>query len=175
MADRSWTLTVSYVNGVATITDPEGGSGDETIFRNESDEITFQPGTGVRAVTALVINRPVPLPEGVTVAQILDGPDCVVTDSDSLAATAQEVDVAYCIHFTDSNGVARSTDPQLINRPTLRPPSEMTPMARPARSQPGNTRVKPSAPAAPPATAKPGKPGAGAPPAGGKPTPGKTR
>lgn len=175
MADKSWTLTVSYVNGVATITDPNGGSGDETIFRNESDEITFQPGTGVRAVTALVVNRPVPLPDGVTLTQILDSGDCVVTDTDSLTAAAQEVDVAYCIHFTDSNGVARSTDPQLINMPTLRPPPELTPMARPARSQAGSTRVKPSAPANPPATAKPGKPGAGSPPAGGKSTPGKRR
>lgn len=121
MPDRSWTLTVSYVNGVASITDPNGGTGDETIFRGESDQVTFQPGTGVRAVTAFVINSPVPLPVGVTITQQTSESTLVVLDTNSLAETAAEVDVSYCISFTDSSGISRSTDPQLVNKPTIRP------------------------------------------------------
>ena len=129
MPDKSWTLTVSYVNRVASITDPNGGNGTETIFVNETDQVTFQPGTGVQAVTAFVVNSPIPLPTGVTVTQSLQGTSCVVLDADTLASTAAEVDVDYCIQFTDSNGIRRSTDPQLINKPTVRP-GMLTPMAR---------------------------------------------
>jgi hypothetical protein len=130
MADKYWTLTVSYVNGVASITDGNGGTGDETIFANEEDQATFQPGTGVKAVTAFRITSPIPLPRGVTVTQTLDGNDCVVLDANRLESTANQVDVKYCIHFTDSNGVDRTTDPQLINKPTTRPPTMLAPKAK---------------------------------------------
>lgn len=129
MPDKSWTLTVSYVNRVATITDPNGGNGDETIFVNEVDQVTFQPGTGVQAVTAFVVNSPIPLPTGVTITQSTQGNTCIVLDADTLATTAQEVDLDYCIQFTDSNGIRRSTDPQLINKPTVRP-GMLMPMAQ---------------------------------------------
>lgn len=155
MPDKSWTLTVSYVNGVASITDPNGGTGDETIFRGESDQVTFQPGTGVRAVTAFVINSPVPLPTGVTITQQTSGSSLVILDTNSLVATADEVDVSYCISFTDSSGVARSTDPQLVNKPTVRPdalaarrralkmlkPMPRKPAAKPAAARAGAIKL----------------------------------
>jgi hypothetical protein len=195
MGNRSWTLTVAYdaATGKATITDPNGGTGDETIFRGETDTVTFQAGDGVRAVTALVVTSPSPLPTGVSVTQTTSGSSCVVTDSDTLVDTAAEVDVVYCINFTDSTGIARSTDPKLINMPTAR--IELMPMASmarmgsarpaaikpaaiksvsikpaPARSAPAKPAAKPAAAKAAPGRAAPARPNAApAKPASGKP------
>jgi hypothetical protein len=121
MPNRTWTMTVNYRNGVVTLTDSDGSPIDKTIYRTETDTITFQPGPGVRSVTALSITSPCPLPAGVSVTWTQSGNDLVVTDVDSLASDALEVDVVYCVQFIDSNGNSVTSDPKLINMPTLRP------------------------------------------------------
>ena len=74
------------------------------------------------------------------------------------------MDIVYCISFTDSDGVARTTDPQLINKPTPRPPTVLQPMAR----KPVAAAVKPSVPAHAPKAA-PVRPTAPSTGAGNKP------
>lgn len=121
MTDQAWTMTVNYRNGVVTLTDENGLPIDKTIYRTETDTITFEPGFGVRSVTALSISSPSPLPSGVSVSWDQVGNELVVTDIDSLASDALEVDVVYCVQFIDSNGNSVTSDPKLINLPTLRP------------------------------------------------------
>jgi len=121
MTDRSWTLTVNYSDGVVSLTAPNGEPVDKTIYRTESDTITFQPGTGVRSVASLTITSPCPLPAGVSVTQVTRGTNLIVTDIDNLASDASEVDVIYCINIIDSNGNSIASDPKLINMPILRP------------------------------------------------------
>jgi hypothetical protein len=120
MTNPNWSFTVSYVNNVISIKDPNGNSADETVFRGETGTLTFQPGSGVRAVTGINITSPATLPEGVSVTWTQRGTNLVVTDIDSLAATDSEVDVSYCVEFTDSNGNAVTSDPMLVNKPSLR-------------------------------------------------------
>jgi hypothetical protein len=121
MTDRSWTLTVNYINGVVSITGENGEPVDKTIYRTETDTITFQAGTGVRSVASLTITSPCPLPAGITVTQLNRGTSLVVTDFDNLASDAAEVDVVYCVNIVDSNGNPVASDPKLINMPILRP------------------------------------------------------
>ena len=121
MTDRSWTLTVNYSDGVVSLTAPNGEPVDKTIYRTESDTITFQPGTGVRSVASLTITSPCPLPAGVSVTQVTRGTNLIVTDIDNLASDASEVDVIYCFNIIDSNGNSIASDPKLINMPILRP------------------------------------------------------
>lgn len=174
MGNQNWTLTVSYVNGVATISDGSGGQGDETIFQGETDTITFQPGSGVRGITGFSVTNPVPLPSGVSITSIVSGSNCVVTDTDTLADTASRVDASYCVNFVDSTGTPRTTDPKLINMPTVRPLSTTTlamvaramvspakPAARTAATKSVRPQPKPSRatlPAAKPPTKPPTKP-----------------
>ena len=79
MTDRSWTLTVNYIDGVVTITGENGEPVDKTIYRTETDTITFQPGTDVRSVASLTITSPSPLPAGVSVTQVNRNNNLVVT------------------------------------------------------------------------------------------------
>lgn len=121
MTNQAWTFTVTYVNDVISITDANGNSADETVYRGETDTITFLPGSGVRAVTGINITAPQQLPAGVSITPTPRGNNLVVTDVNSLSETDQEVDVSYCVLFTDSNGNAVTSDPMLINKPSLRP------------------------------------------------------
>ncbi len=128
------TLTVSEVNGVGIITDQNGGRGDDILFQGEVATLTFQPGSGVRAVTSLVVVTPSPLPAGVSVTQQTDGPNCVATDTDTLLSTAQEVDVKYSVTYIRTNGTPGIVDPKLINMPSARPQSVL--MARGTSKKP---------------------------------------
>ena len=123
MTDQAWNLTVSYDprTGETTVTGPDGTSADETIFEGETDTVTLQPGDGVSAVTGITIRCPVPMPSGVAVSAQPRGNALVITDTDTLASDAAEVDVEYCILFKDASGKDQSTDPKLINKPTPRP------------------------------------------------------
>jgi hypothetical protein len=121
MTNQAWTFTVNYVNNVISITDANGNSADVTIYRGETDTITFQPGTNVSAVTGINITAPNPMPTGVSVTPATRGDNLVVTDVDSLSSTAAEVQVSYCVLFNDARGNPVSSDPKLINKPSQRP------------------------------------------------------
>lgn len=121
MTDQSWTLTVNYVNGVISVTGANGESADKTVYRGETDTITFQPGRGVSAVTGINITAPMPMPTGVSISSRRNGNNLVVTDVDTLSSTAAEVDVSYCVLFNDAGGNSVSSDPMLINKPSQRP------------------------------------------------------
>jgi hypothetical protein len=120
MTDYAWTLTVNYRNGVVSLTGENGEPVDKTIYRSESDTVTFLAGTGVSAVTGIRIAAPQP-PSTVSVTWQTSGTSLVVTDMDNLASDAVEVDVEYCVLFNDSNGNPVTSDPKLINMPILRP------------------------------------------------------
>jgi len=119
----NWDILVSYAFNAESIllTDMQGQSVDKTIYRGETDTITFKPSAGVRTIDSLTITSPNPLPAGVSVSQVTSGRNLVVTDMDSLASDANAVEVVYCLHFTDANGNKVDSDPKLINMPTLRP------------------------------------------------------
>lgn len=121
MTDLAWTLTLNYVDGVASLTDPDGEPVDKTIYRGESDTLTIVPGTGVRSVLSISVTSPDPLPAGVSLSQQVADNELIVTDVDSLANDADEVDVVYCVNFIDSDGHSVRSDPKLINMPTVRP------------------------------------------------------
>lgn len=116
--NRSWTLTVAYEDGVATISDGNGGDGTETVFRGESDQVTYQPGTGVGSVNSFAATSSYPT-DKITITQRTSGNNLIVTDTNNLLAADPAASISYCITFTDSNGTRRTTDPQLINRPTV--------------------------------------------------------
>jgi hypothetical protein len=121
MADRAWTLTLTYINGSVSLTGPAGEPVDKTIYRGETDTLTIQPGTGVRSVLSITITSPSPLPSGVSLSQEVKNNNLIVTDIDTLASDADEVDVVYCVNFIDSSGRTLSSDPKLINMPSVRP------------------------------------------------------
>lgn len=121
MTDQSWTLTVNYVDGAISLTGANGASADKTVYRGETDTITFQPGRGVSAVTGINVTAPMPMPTGVSISTRRNGNDLIVTDVDSLKSTDAQVDVSYCVLFNDASGNPVTSDPKLINKPSLRP------------------------------------------------------
>jgi hypothetical protein len=123
MSQFNWRIMVSYAFSSDSIllTDMDGGSLDKTIYRGETDTITFTPSAGVHSIDSLTITSPNPLPAGVSITQVKRGRDLIVTDMDSLASDSSAVDVVYCLHFFDSDGKLVDSDPKLINLPTLRP------------------------------------------------------
>jgi hypothetical protein len=121
MTNQAWTFTVNYANNVISITDADGNPADETVYRGETDTITFNPGTNVSAVTGINITAPKPMPTGVSVTAAPRGTSLVVTDVDSLSSTAAEVQVSYCVQFNDGRGNPVTSDPKLINKPSQRP------------------------------------------------------
>jgi len=123
MSQVNWNILVSYAFSSDSIllTDMDGQSVDKTIYRGETDTITFKPSSGVHHIDSISITSPNPLPAGVSVSQVKSGRDLIVTDIDSLASDASAVDVVYCLHFIDSDGNRVASDPKLINMPILRP------------------------------------------------------
>ena len=116
--NRTFNLTVFYIDGIARIAGANGGDGSETIWRNELDLVIYKPGTGVRSVDSFRATTNYDTRK-ITIGQIAVGTELHVTDANALLATDPAVEISYCISFTDSSGMARSTDPQLINRPTV--------------------------------------------------------
>jgi hypothetical protein len=123
MTQVNWNIMVSYAYTSESIllTDMDGQNLDKTIYRGETDTITFHPSSGVRSIDSISITSPNPLPAGVSVTQATQGRTLVVTDMDNLASDASAVDVVYCLHFTDGYGNKVDSDPKLINMPILRP------------------------------------------------------
>jgi len=123
MGNQDWNLTVAYdsASETTTITGPNGTSADETVYRGETDTITFTPGSGVRSVTGITISDPRSLPPTVSISQVVRNNTLVVTDVNSLNSTDADVTVTYCVNFVDSQGNAILSDPKVINKSAVRP------------------------------------------------------